>query len=170
MGSQPPGRGAGTSGSPGASSSPSCPSLRAPRLSRPRAGDDGDPQPLARPKSHPTRQPLTTAPSAVATSLAAPASCFSLAGLGHLRPAGAPGPGWAGEGREREAGWGLPRGSPGGRRGKARAKGGWAVVPAAASVWAPARARSALRRSRRSSPASPALQHGPTHRSVSAQS
>lgn len=109
VGSRPRGGGAGTPGSPGAPGSPSSPSLRGSPLSRPRAGGDGDPQPLGRPKSHPTRQPLTTADSAVATSLVAPAKCFSLAGPGRLRHGGLPVPRWAGGGRERKAGWRLLR-------------------------------------------------------------
>lgn len=137
--------------------SPSSPSLRGPWFSTPRAGGDSDPQPPGRPKSHPTRQPLTTADSAVASSLVAPARRFSLAGPGCLRHGGAPVPGWAGGGRARAAGWRLPRGSRGGRRGKAKAKGGRGAVPAAAAARATGPARSALRRCRRSSPASPAL-------------
>lgn len=52
----------------------------------------------------------------------------------------------------------TPPGSRGGRGGKAKAKGGCGAVPAAAAAaaWAPGRARSVLRRWRRSSPASPA--------------
>lgn len=109
MGSRPRGREAGTSGSPGAPGSPSSPSLRGSPLSRPPAGGNGDPQPLRRPKSHPTRQPLTTADSAVATSRVAPARCFSLAGPSRLRHGGFPVPRGAGGGREREAGWRLLR-------------------------------------------------------------
>lgn len=108
VGSRPRGGGAGTSGSPGAPGSPSSfPSLRGSPLSRPRARGNCDPQPLGRPKSHPTRLPLTTADSAVATSLRAPARCFSLAGPSRLRHGGFPVPRWAGAGREREAGWRL---------------------------------------------------------------
>ncbi|XP_027628901.1 uncharacterized protein LOC114008343 [Tupaia chinensis] len=111
VGSQPPGGGAGTSGSPGAPGLPSFPSLRGPPLSRPRAGGNGDPQPLGRPKSHPTRQPLTTPDSAVATSLVAPARCFSLAGPGRLRHGGGPCSQMRTRGRKREAEWRLPLGS-----------------------------------------------------------
>lgn len=107
VGSQPRGGEAGTPGSPGAPGSPSFPSLRGSPLSRPRVGDNGDPQPLRRPKSHPTWQPLTTADSAVATSLVAPARCFTLAGPSRLRHGGFPVPRWAGGGKEREAGWRL---------------------------------------------------------------
>lgn len=46
-------------------------------------------------------------------------------------------------------------GSRGGRRGKAKAKGGCGAVPAAAAAWATGPTRSAQRRCRRSSPASP---------------
>lgn len=48
-------------------------------------------------------------------------------------------------------------GSRGGRRGKAKAKGGCGAVPAAAAAWAKGPTRSAQRRYRRSSPASPAF-------------
>lgn len=48
-------------------------------------------------------------------------------------------------------------GSRGGRRGKAKAKGGCGAVPAAAAAWATGPTRSAQRLSRRSSPASPAF-------------
>ncbi|KAM5219623.1 uncharacterized protein RBU33_004342 isoform 2-T3 [Hipposideros larvatus] len=54
----------------------------------------------------------------------------------------------------------TPPGSRGGRRGKAKAKGGCGAVPAAAAAaaaWATGRARSALKSCRRSIPASLAL-------------
>lgn len=51
----------------------------------------------------------------------------------------------------------TPLGSRGGKRGKAKAKGGCGAVPAAAAAaWATGRARSALRRCGQSSSASPA--------------
>lgn len=109
VGKRPRGGGAGTSGSPGAPGSPSSPSLRGSPFSKPRAGGNSDPEPLGRPKSHPTRQPLTTADSAVATSLVALAWCFSLAGPGRLRHGESPVLRRAGVGREREAGWRLLR-------------------------------------------------------------
>lgn len=84
-GLQPPDRRVGTSGSPGVPGSPSSPSLRGLRLSRPQAGGDSDPQPLRCPKSHPTRQPLATANSAVACRRVAPTRRLSLAGPGSLR-------------------------------------------------------------------------------------
>jgi hypothetical protein len=56
----------------------------------------------------------------------------------------------AAAGRGSAAGWRLPRGSQGRRRGKAKAKGGWGAAPAAAAAaaaaWAPGRPRSAQRR------------------------
>lgn len=99
-GLQPPGRRVGTSGSPGVPGSPSSPSLRGLRLSRPQAGGDSDPQPLRCPKSHPTRQPLATADSAVACLRVAPARLLSLAGPGSLRHGGAQ----SREGQRREDG------------------------------------------------------------------
>lgn len=99
-GLQPPGRRVGTSGSPGVPGSPSSPSLRGLRLSRPQAGGDSDPQPLRCPKSHPTRQPLATADSAVACLRVAPARRLSLAGPGSLRHGGAQ----SREGQRREDG------------------------------------------------------------------
>lgn len=109
VGKRPRGGGAGTSGSPGAPGSPSSPSLRGSPFSKPRARGNSDPEPLGRPKSHPTRQPLTTADSAVATSLVALAWCFSLAGPSRLRHGEFPVLRRAGGGREREAGWRLLR-------------------------------------------------------------
>lgn len=99
-GLQPRGRRVGTSGSPGVPGSPSSPSLRGLRLSRPQAGGDSDPQPLRCPKSHPTRQPLATADSAVACRRVAPARRLSLAGPGSLRHGGAQ----SREGQRREEG------------------------------------------------------------------
>ena len=95
MGSRPRSGEAGTPGSPGAPGAPSSPSLRGSPRSGPRAGGDGDPQPLGRPKSHPTWQLLTTADCAVA-----PAEGCSLAGPGSLRHGGFPVPRRAGGGRE----------------------------------------------------------------------
>lgn len=80
--------------------SPSSPSLRGLLLFRPQAGGDSDPQPLGRPKLHPTRQPLATPNSAVASSPVAPARRLSLAGPGSLRHGGAQ----SREGQRREEG------------------------------------------------------------------
>lgn len=123
MGSQPRGAGAGTSGSPGAPSSPaSFPSLRGSPLSRPRARGNGDPQPLGRQKSHPPRQPLTTADRAVATDLVAPARCFSLAGPSRLRHGGFPRPEMGRRGARQRSRVETPLGGRGGKRGKANAR------------------------------------------------
>lgn len=119
VGSRPRGGGAGTSGSPGVPSSPSSfPSLRGSRLSRPRARGNCDPQPLGRPKSHPTRQPLTTADSAVATSLVAPARCFSLAGPSRPLQGRFPVPRWAWGGEKEKQG-----GDSSGQQGREKRKG-----------------------------------------------
>lgn len=135
---------------------PPSPSLRGSPLSRPRARGKCDPQPLGRPKSHPTRQPLTAADSAVATGRAAPARCFSLAGPSRRRHGGLPVPGWAGGGRDGEAGWRLLRAAGEGK--EERRRRGW--VRSCASCYrrrrGHGRARSALKRRRRASPASPA--------------
>lgn len=154
-GLQPQGRRVGTSGSPGVPGSPSSPSLRGLRLSRAQAGGDSDPQPLRCPKSHPTRQPLATADSAVACRVA-PARRLSLAGPGSLRLGGAQ----SREGQRREEGaqqggdsLGAAREGEEERR-KRRAGEELRQLPPPPRRWAPGRPRSARRRWRRSSPAS----------------
>lgn len=83
---------------------PSLPSLRESPLSGPRAGGNRDPQPLALPKSHPTRQPLSTADSAVGTSLVVRRAAAAQRARAALAEEGSPSRAGQ-EGEEGEAGW-----------------------------------------------------------------